>query len=340
MKPLKTFFLSAIGAALLAGAAATGAAAETVTLRYSKWLPDGYFLQRDLIFPWLEDIERVTEGRVKIEITPKGVGTVAGQYDVVADGLADMTFLVTGYTPGRFPLTEGMELPFLGDDPLKRCPAVWNAYEKYLAPAGTFNEVQILGVFATNAAHFTMTRKIIENIDDFNGLKVRSPAPTTTQGLELLGATAISKPSSEIYELASGGVIDGAVFPLDPIPGFNLHGVLKKITYIPGGFGSTVVALPVNKAAWAKISEKDQQAILEISGLALAERAAKVIEAEQVKARKIIEDAGGEIVVASEKLAADIRQRVEPLRADWIQKAKESGLSNPEEMLADLQANQ
>ena len=77
--------------------------AEPVVIKYSRWLPVGYYLDRDVVIPWLEQFEKVTNGRVKVELTPKGVGTVTGQYDVVADGLADMSFVVTGYTPGRFP---------------------------------------------------------------------------------------------------------------------------------------------------------------------------------------------------------------------------------------------
>lgn len=100
--------LSGILLAAMASAPLTGPAqAESVTLRYSQWLPATYPLQAEIIDPWFEEIARVTEGRVTIVATPKVVGTVAGQYDVLVDGLADVALVVPGYTPGRFPLTEG-----------------------------------------------------------------------------------------------------------------------------------------------------------------------------------------------------------------------------------------
>ena len=68
-----------------------GANAADITLRYSNWLPAGYHLTDQVMKPWMEDVERVTEGRVKVEILPKVVGTVPGQYDAAADGLADVT---------------------------------------------------------------------------------------------------------------------------------------------------------------------------------------------------------------------------------------------------------
>ncbi|MCB1476841.1 MAG: TRAP transporter substrate-binding protein [Rhodobiaceae bacterium] len=312
--------------------------AEPVVIKYSRWLPVGYYLDRDVVIPWLEQFEKVTNGRVKVELTPKGVGTVTGQYDVVADGLADMSFVVTGYTPGRFPATEGLELPFLGDDMTKRCPAVWDAYDNYLKPAGTFKEVEVLGFICSSTGTFAMANKWINSVDDFKGLKIRTPAPSVTRTIELLGATPISKPASELYEMASSGIIDGAVFPLDPIPGFKLEGVLKAITEVPGGTSGTVVVLPINKATWAKISPEDQAAIRAISGRVLAENAGVIINKAVDDARKIIKDAGGEIRPANDKLVGQLKEKLKPLRDDWVAEAKKAGLTDPEAMLTAVEA--
>lgn len=145
--------LSGILLAAMASAPLTGPAqAESVTLRYSQWLPATYPLQAEIIDPWFEEIARVTEGRVTIVATPKVVGTVAGQYDVLVDGLADVALVVPGYTPGRFPLTEGLELPFLGDDPRVSMPVSYRTYETYLEPTGLFKEIVPLAVFTYRAA--------------------------------------------------------------------------------------------------------------------------------------------------------------------------------------------
>src|SRR5690606_23416472 len=155
-----------------------------------------------------------------------------------------------------------------GDNPEKRCPAVWQAYETYVASTPTFEEVKVLGLYCTNVGQFATSNKAINGVNDLSGMKLRSPAPATNEALGLLGAVPLNKPASEIYELASGGMIDGAVIPLDSIVDFNLHGVFKKINTIPGGMVSTVIVLPVNKAAWDKISPADQEAILSVSGQA------------------------------------------------------------------------
>ncbi|MCB1476840.1 MAG: TRAP transporter substrate-binding protein [Rhodobiaceae bacterium] len=331
---LSKFAGFAVTCAMATAVFAGVATAEPVVLKYSRWLPVNYAMDRDVVIPWLMQFEKVTDGRVKVELTAKGVGTVAGQYDVVADGLADISFVVTGYTPGRFVAAEGLDLPFLGDDPTTRCPNFWNAYEKYLGPANIFKEVKILGVICTNPGHFAMTKQIITDIEQLQGMKIRTPGPTVADSITLLGAVPVSKPTPEIYELAAGGVIDGAIFPIDPIPAFKLDTVLKKITYIPGGVSGTTTIFPINKAKWDMISPEDQKAIMEISGAALAKSAGELSAKELEVATKTIKDGGGEIVVANDKLVADLKERLKPIRDEWIKRAKEAGLEDPEGMLA------
>lgn len=229
-----------------------GASAETVTLRYSNWLASNYPLHARAMMPWMQDIEKATEGRVKFDVTPKVVGTVAGQYDVAAQGLADVVLFLPGYQPGRFVLMEGLDLPFLGSDTTKRCPATWRTYEKFVAPMGEFKEVVPLSVYCSTSGQIGTSRTEITSLDSVKGLKIRSASEATTAAITLLGATPVSKPASELYELLSGGVIDGAIFPLDSMVGFKVDSVLKHVAYMQGGFNSSMVLIAMNPAPGRK----------------------------------------------------------------------------------------
>src|SRR5690606_41131265 len=59
----------------------------------------------EMLNPWAKDVEQATEGRVKIQVLPP-LGTPASHYDLVRNGVADMTIGVHSYTPERFKLTE------------------------------------------------------------------------------------------------------------------------------------------------------------------------------------------------------------------------------------------
>lgn len=330
------FAKSALGGLMLL--AVTGfSRAEQVTLRYSNWLPANYFVLTEIMQPWMQDVERVTEGRVKFEVLPKVVGTVAGQYDVVRDGLADVSMLIPSFTPGRFPLVGGMELPFLGDSALTRSPASWRAYEKYLAPTGMFGEVTVLSLFAGNTAHVVTRASDIQSLSDFAGLKLRTPSPSVTEMITLLGATPISKPMNETYELASSGAIDGGVIPPETMQSFNLDGVLKSVSVVPGGMANTVHIVAVNKGKWNQISEADRAAILDVSGEKLATLSGEVHYRNTTAAEEYLKGAGVKYGTVNEAGLAEIKKAAEPVRTGWIEAAKKAGLSDPEEFLQYLE---
>ncbi|MFP1644706.1 TRAP transporter substrate-binding protein [Pontitalea aquivivens] len=320
-------------AGLALSVSALAAQAQEVTLRYSNWLPAGYALDVKVMEPWFADIERVTEGRVRVEKTPKVVGSVGQQYDVVADGMADMSLMVVSYAPGRFPLIEGLELPFYGDNEADRGPAVWLTYEKFIAPQNIFPEVVPLSIFQTGSFHLFTTGLDLSKVENFKGAKVRSSSPSLTRILELMGSVPVNKPVSEVYELASGGVIDGATTPPDALLGFKLDEVLNRMTFVPGGLTSTTVIVSVNPDTWDKISEADQQAILSVSGEKIARMSGDLHFDETKKAIEKMEAGGMTVDRMTDEEAAKMREIVAPVTIEWLEKAKAAGLANPQEML-------
>lgn len=320
-------------AGLILAAGAGTANAQEVTLRYSNWLPPGYALDTQLMEPWIDAIGQATGGRVRIRKSPKVVGTVASQYDVVADGMADMSLMVLSYAPGRFPQVEGMELPFASDDESRTSPAVWATYEKFLAGGDVFPDVVPLALFQTGVFHVFTTGRDLSVADNWKGAKIRSSSPSLTRIIDLLGATPINKPVSEVYELASGGVIDGATTPPDALLGFKLDDVLNTMTFVPGSLGSTTVLVSVNPEAWARISETDQQAIREVSGAVVAEISGRLHRKETEAAIARMEARGMTIHHMDDAELAIMQERVAPLTAEWLDKARAAGIEDPQEML-------
>lgn len=329
-----TFFNRAgIFAGLMLAAGVAAAQAQEITLRYSNWLPAGYALDVELMEPWIAAIEQATEGRVKIQKSPKVVGSVASQYDVVADGMADMSLMVLSYAPGRFPLVEGMELPFASDDETRTSPAVWATYEKFLADRDVFPDVVPLAMFQTGVFHVFTTGRDLSLVDNWAGAKIRTSSPSLTRIVELMGGTPVNKPVSEVYELASGRVIDGATTPPDALLGFKLDDVLNTMTFVPGSLGSTTVLVSVNPDAWDRISEADQQAIRKVSGAVVARMSGDLHRKETEAAIAKMQAKGMTVTRMSDAELARMQERVAPLTAEWLEKAKTAGLENPQEML-------
>lgn len=329
----KTMVSLATASALMIGAGVANA--KDVTLRYSNWLPAGFFLWEEVYKPYLEEIEKVTEGRVKVEILPKVVGSVSGQYDVVADGLADMSFMVLGYTPDRFTVTEFAELPLLDGELAKLGPAYERVYRKHIEPLDIFPGVHILSISPLSPLQIETHDVKVSTLADMQGLKFRTSTGTLTKALELMGATPIAKSSAEAYEMLAAGLIDGEVTQPSSVTGFNRTDLHNHLLILNGGISNSVDIIGINKAKWSAISPVDQAAISAISGEALGEKISAVYVKYEAEAVQIMRDAGYEITEASPEVNAEFAKVLAPIEAEWIERATEAGLKNAAEVLQE-----
>ncbi|MCV0394873.1 MAG: TRAP transporter substrate-binding protein [Rhizobiaceae bacterium] len=310
--------------------------AEQVVLNYSSWLPTSSWVNQDVLLPYFDRIEDVTEGRVKVEMLPKVVGSPQSQYDVVRDGLADVGYIVIGYTPGRFKLAEIGGLPFLGNKAEIMSPAFHRMYEKHFAPLDEYEGVHALSTFTVSPGHVFTTKKPIRSIDNFAGLKIRSVSETTTAALQLLGATPILKSSSEAFEMLSTGVIDGSLVILENIPVANMQDMLKQGLLIEGGLSNSTLLLAMNDDKWNSISPEDQQAITEISGEAFARIIGAAYDASSDKALELVKSLGTEVHTADAEFIEALKAKLAPVDQTWIAEARESGLEDPAAVLEEF----
>jgi TRAP-type C4-dicarboxylate transport system substrate-binding protein len=323
------------GVALAAGLSlsATAAFAETVTIRYSNWLPANFFLWDDVVHPWLKEIEQVTEGRVKVEVSPKVVGTVSAQYDVVRDGLADLSWMVAGYTPGRFPMIELGDLPLIGPDAAVLAPAFDRTYRARIARHGVFEGVEPLSLLVITPLQVVTKGKPVASVDGLAGLKLRSSSVTLTEVLKLVGAVPILKSAAEAYEMLATGTIDGQVTNLNTIPGFNQLDLMDGVYHVPGGLANSVIVMGLNADKWAEISEQDREAIMAISGEVFARKVGEAYDKADKLALEKMRAANYRIAEASDEQIAELKVRLKPLEDAWIARARAAGLADAQEVL-------
>ncbi len=320
------------GLALLAATQAAPAQAETV-LRYSNWLPAGHSVLEGAIKPFIAEVEAKTDGRVRIETLPKVVGSVPGQYDVAVDGLADITFLVLGYTPGRFPLTEVAELPFSNFDPSALSVALWRMFEAEIEPRNEFKGVKVLTLAVTTPSQIATRSEPIESIDQLQGLKMRNPVASFTAASEALGTVPINKPVSEMYELAASGVVDGTFTPLDTMKSFRLMEVMPWMTKVEGGLFQPALGLVMNRDAWDGLSPEDQAVVMAAAGEKMAGTIGAGYAANDIAAEAEMNalETGG-VIEASPELMAALRERLAFVEQAWIEKAQGLGVADAAEL--------
>lgn len=327
----------AMAAALLLGAGLVQAKAET-TLRFSNWLPTTHALYPGVWQKWASDVERVTDGRVKVTFLPKVVGTVPGQLDAIRDGLADVGYIIHGYSPGRFTLQGVAELPFLGNTATSNAIAYWRIYNKHLRAYNEHKGVVPVVVWNHGPGMLWWAKGTLKNLEDLKGTKLRAPGATTIPVVAALGAVPVQKPLTEIYELVSTGIVDGTLLSREPADAFNLLDALKNLTEIPGGLYTASQAIIVNEKKWNQVDAKDRDAIMSVSGEAMAKEIARITDEQDKKAVDKMREKGLKVETASPELMAQIKEALKPIEQAWIADAKAKGMKNPEEVLAELRA--
>ena len=332
---MRTFTIPA--AILGAGLLAAGTASAQVVLTASSWLPPTHTLSTSQA-KWCEAVGAATANRVRCNILPKAVVAPTATFDAVRDGLADLSFSVHGYTPGRYVMTQMAELPFLGDSSEATSIAYQRMFDKYLSKSNEMKGLKVLAVFTHGPGIVFNTKKPINSLADLQGLKFRVGGGMVNEIGKALGANVTLKPAPESYELLSSGVMDGTWFPAESVESFKIDKVIKHKTTIPGGLYNTSFAFVMNEGTWNKIPKADQAAIEKLSGEAAARLFGRGWDSVDRRANAFMQTAGVTHTVASKAFVDEIRARTAPLEQKWIADAKAKGLPNAEQVLKEFRA--
>ena len=206
---IRTAIRFALASTLLVGGAAS--AQENFELKFASYIPEPHALSQFFI-RWSDQIARDSGGRITIKrFFGSQMGPANQHYDLARNGQADISWFFHGGTPGRFPLTEIINMPYMvgsGEIGVK----VLNDPElrgKYLEPEHKGTHLLTLVTHQPGGLH--TTKKVVRSLDDFKGMRIRFPSPPIRDFLRALGASAVGVPPTEVAEQLSKGVIDGAL---------------------------------------------------------------------------------------------------------------------------------
>lgn len=217
---------------------------------------------------YAENVERMTEGRIKINVFPAGaLGPALKVTETVQKGVADMGHswpgydwavdrtgaIFSGWSAGPNP-EEMMMWLFNGGG-----AELWKQWRKEKFDVVAFP----CGVLETE--FFMHSHKPIRTADDMKGLKLRTSS-SWAEIAPMLGASTVVLPGSEVFSALERKVVDAIEWGG---PGSNLsegfHKVAKYIImpglHAPSGAHDCIF----NNATWAKIGDKDKQ-LLELAG--------------------------------------------------------------------------
>ncbi|MFO1219146.1 MAG: TRAP transporter substrate-binding protein [Burkholderiaceae bacterium] len=329
----------AAGAALAASIGPFGvapAAAQT-TLTLSSWVPPSHTLSTTQA-EWCAALEQKVAGKIKCNVLPRAVTGAPGTLDAVRNGLADLSFTVHGYTPGRFVYTQMAEFPFLGDSAEVVSVAFQRMYAKVPAFADEHKGVKVLAVFTHGPGIVFNTKRSIAKVDDLSGLKFRVGGGMVNDISKTLGMNVTLKPAPESYELLSTGVMDGTLFPAESVESFKIDKVIKYATTFPGGLYNTSFMFLMNQAKYDSLPPDVKKAIDEMSGEFAARMFGRGWDKVDRRGLAFMQANGVTFTKADPAFVSAVKTRIAPMEDTWAKAAEAKGMKEPKKVLAEFRA--
>ncbi|OGP62939.1 MAG: hypothetical protein A2169_14070 [Deltaproteobacteria bacterium RBG_13_47_9] len=296
------------------------AADKVISLKFANYFPPTH-MNGVMMGKFCEELNKRLAGKVEITYLVGGTLLKAPQTAAgIADGIADIGLAHCGYSRGRFPVTEVMELPLglpsgwvgthVANDLWEKFkPKEWDAYHPLM--------------FATCGPNILQTlKKPVTKLSQLKGLKLRGTGRVGDL-IKALGATPMPVEMVDLYESLRRGVIDGTYNPLETLKGFKLGEVEKYATASWKVGNAYTFYVAMNKKKWDSLPEDAQKTIDDFSK-EFIERWAVEWNTIDIEGREWFLKQGGQILELSDsehekwvKAAAPV---VDAYKADLVSK--------------------
>lgn len=242
-------------------------AQETRTLTYTQHDPPTGMnkIYNDAMF---DEIEKATDGRVKIEIFWSGVLFSSPEaLKGISDGVVDMGTICPTHYPGQLFLNSIYKI--FPEGPKKPENILW-VYRTVMERLPIFREEieqynqKILSITCLTPSVLVSTVPVI-SVDDIAGLRLRTSTEWHMMYLKNLGAIPVSIPWNDLYMSLQTGVIDGVYSNLDGIHKIKLDEVASHIFMSEKHWNALAWCRTINLDTWNSLSKEDQDTILRIT---------------------------------------------------------------------------
>jgi len=299
--------------------------AKPVSLNYTTHMPAKHGLTI-MATEWGKEIEKRTQGKVKFTVMSGGTLLSADKaYDGIVKGIADVGLAVPGFTKGRFPLSEVLDLP-LGYKSATAATRLANIYYNKFKPK-EFGEVQVMYVHA-HGPGVLHSKKAVSKLEDLKGMKIRCTG-LSAKVAAAIGGTPVAMPVGESYDALSRGVVDASFASMEAAQGWKWAEVTKFIIESSAIGYTTSFFIVMNKRIWNSLDPETQKIIEKVNEEWIGREAEdweKMEKAEKDYALKM----GVKVTPLSKEEDEKAGKAVKPLLDDYVALMKKSGLPGDE----------
>ncbi|MBS7700350.1 MULTISPECIES: TRAP transporter substrate-binding protein [unclassified Chelatococcus] len=301
--------------------------AQPIELKVTHYLPPNHQLHKKLE-EWGEDLAKRSDGRLKLTIFPAAqMGPMPRQYDLARTGVADIAFFLHGALPGRFPLTELTQLPYVfnrGEGAAAKAISTAEASaivtEMAADLAAEHEGTKLLYFIATPTVSLFSNKGAVRDPTAMRGMRIRHNGPIASAIIEAWGGSPAAVTPAELADALAKGTIGGMLFNYEAAKSFQMAESIKSVTPVKASAGT--FALVMNAERYKSLPEDLRKLIDETTGPEAARRIGALYDAAEDEGEAYLRAAKVEILDLTPAERAAFEEKTSPITASFLAKAE------------------
>ncbi len=272
-----------------------------------------------------EKVKEKSKGQMEIRVHPaSSLYPQQEQIPAVVEGRVEIAPILTSYMVDLFLPMGVLELPFMTSS-LDEHQAAMEKLKPFYIEQLAKKDILLLAIGTWPTQQLFSTKKPIQKLEDWKGLKVRVYGTETAEMTKALGGAPVNIPFAEVYTALQRNVADAAVTSATNAEAMKFSEVAKYINYWYIG-GGACEFLGANKKAWNSISKDLQQVVLdslkEVRFEAKEWEDAKALDA---NAKKRCTELGMTVVDMPKSEIERVRKMARPAWDAWLKRTGPDG---------------
>lgn len=295
----------------LLAAAMSGSAWAAVTAKFAVTLPEKSH-QGQGVAKFVELVNAKSNGDIVIKPYYSGaLGDDVKVTSALQGGTIEFTVPQTTTLTGMVKAYEILDFPFLFKNDAQAEKVLDGPVGQKLMDTLPAHGLIGLAYWENGFFNATNSKRPIQKVEDFEGLKFRSiQARITQETIKALGANPVPLAVPELYTALETNTIDGQGTPNAVIAALKLYEVQKYLSITRHSYGAFIPL--ASKAFWDKLTPEQQQ-IIKDSAVEARTYQREVARAQSESAKKMMAEHGMQVNDVSDAEHERMKERVQPV---------------------------
>jgi TRAP-type transport system periplasmic protein len=225
---------------------------KPITLVFSMFEPAVAMSWVSFYQPWFADIEKRSNGRVKIEAHLGGeLLSLPDTYNGIVQGTIDMGHAFPSMVQGKFTMSEIVNFWAYDRNLANKGRICWDLFKAVPEALKQYDETKLIWFGSSYTGGLGTTKKPLVTLEDLKGTKITTTGAWCAARQELLGIVPVALPPEAMVTSMQTGIIDGMAAPAWGLRDMGWGAVMKYMTVVNIYDGA--YAFMMNQNTWNKL---------------------------------------------------------------------------------------